>query len=281
VVRFGRQRSDRTTVLWLLDRAGRPLGVVKASSTAPSHAALEREFAALVRSSVRDIAGLEIPEPIAYFRWRQMDLLVLDALVSSERQAETTAPVSQMLAFARAGGETGEMREAPLSMTGWARRLTADISTLRRPSERAWIEAAFDQLLADAGHVIVKEGQWHGDWVPWNMTRRADRVLLWDWEHYSPTALAGFDHLHFAAQDMRIRVGTSAEAEHEWMERASQALRESWNQDADQRRATLRAYLIEVNVRYVRDRDQGMEPMLPRRGWGQSLIQRMADDSSS
>jgi len=272
-IRFGRQRFDRTTVLWLLDRAGAPLGVVKTSSTETSHASLEREFAAIVRRSVREVAGLEVPEPLAYFQWRTLNLLVLDALVSDERQAQTTAPVAQMLAFA---GANGGLRETPLSRTAWARRLVVDISELRRPDEQQWLRTAFQQLLADCGHVVVEEGQWHGDWVPWNMTWRAGHVLLWDWEHYSAAALAGFDHLHFDAQDIRNQVGTSPAAQRRWVERATAALGGPWQQDPDQQRATLRAYLIEINVRYVRDRDQGLEPMVPRRGWGQPLIDELA-----
>ena len=130
-----------------------------------------------------------------------------------------------------------------------------------------------DDLLAVLGDTVVRTGAWHGDWVSWNQSCDDEGVLLWDWEHYTTSALAGFDHVHFLAQERRARA-TDVRAEDAWLTEADAALADAWGLDAGQRLAVLRGYLLEVNLRFVRDSQH--EDGAARVGWARGLVERLA-----
>ena len=57
---------------------------------------------------------------------------------------------------------------------------------------------------------------------------------------------------------------------------ADAALRDDWGLAAGQRAAVLRGYLLEVNLRFVRDR-QLQDAAPARSGWARGLVERLAD----
>jgi hypothetical protein len=107
------------------------------------------------------------------------------------------------------------------------------------------------------------------------MARRGGDVLLWDWEHFSLEVPLGFDAAHYLAQDIRLEIGTDAGAEDRWLAEASQELARHWELDEAQIEAVLRLYLIEVNVRYLQDREDDPLGTPPRAGWSCDLIRRL------
>ena len=105
-------------------------------------------------------------------------------------------PVQEMKALADKGPRSAlTLRETPA-----VARLQRHLASLGDPAQRAWMTAALADLLAELGDVAVPRGAWHGDWVPWNMARQGEKVLLWDWEHFHMQGLYGWDHLHYLAQ---------------------------------------------------------------------------------
>lgn len=273
VVRLGRPRPNRTLVVWALGADGPPLAIAKVSRGEVARQAMEGEYATLVTSPARGVPDLVAPRVLGYVHWHDNDVLVISALVSPGAGPSHEPPVPQMKALARSVG----VADLPLRDTPFLHRLARDIDGLGPVGDRAWLRHALEVLLRDLGSTVVRTGAWHGDWVSWNQALDGERVLLWDWEHYAESALAGFDHAHFLAQELRAR-GTGARAEDAWLAQADAALDHEWGFGPDQRLAVLRGYLIEVNLRYVRDRRH--EDDAPARvGWARGLVERLAGTS--
>ena len=69
-----------------------------------------------------------------------------------------------------------------------------------------WVTA----LTESAAARTVPMGPSHGDWVPWNIARRANGSLfVWDWEHARLSAPVGFDLLHHTFQVAYLLKGRS------------------------------------------------------------------------
>ncbi len=286
VVRLGRRRFNRAVLLQTLDPDGRTTAFVKLASSGPGRTALEKEYVALAAMSTRNVPGLRAPRPLAYLRWRETDLLVLESLLSSDAtRSSDSVPVAQMRALVEppVGSVTRESRtdaETPLADTPLVARLREQVDQLREPADRSWLASALDAMLDRLGDVGVATGAWHGDWVSWNMSWNGDEVLLWDWEHHDDTGLRGFDHVHYLAQDMRMRLGTTVEVEDRWLREARRALEEAWGLHARQQEAVIRAYLLEVNLRFVREREGDPRGVAARQGWARGLLERLDADST-
>ena len=273
VVRLGRRRFNRALVLLPFGPDGDLLGVVKVvRGDRGAFRALRQEHDSLVRANERRVPGLRVPAPLAYVETDTLSFFAMSPLTSREVSRPRPVPVRQMLALA----DLGSGPSLPLRETAAATRLGRRVAALEDPGQRAWTAAALDALLDELGDVEVPQGAWHGDWVSWNMTREGDEVLLWDWEHFDLEALRGWDHLHYLAQDLRVRVGTSPHAEDAWVAEADQALAEDWKQEDRQRAAVLRAYLLEINLRYLHDRQGDPLGTPERAGWSRELLKRLS-----
>lgn len=270
VVRLGRPRPNRTLVVWAFAHDGRPVAIAKLSTGEVARRALETEYVVLAGAPAQGIAGLVAPEVLGYVRWHHSDVLVISPLVSESTRPSHEPPVAQMKALAA----SVEVRDERLRETAFSARLGAEIEALVSRTDRTWLRRGLQELLRDLGDTVVRTGAWHGDWVSWNMSSDGDSTSLWDWEHYATSVLAGFDHVHFLAQEQRGR-GTDATSEDAWLARADVVLGRDWGLGADQRRAVLRAYLLEVNVRFVRDRQHDASSAVARDGWARQLLERL------
>ena len=276
VVRLGRRRYNRALVLLPFDRDGRLLGVVKIARGETARRVLRQEHDALVRANDHAVPGLQVPAPLAHVETGDLGYFVMSPLTSDEVGRPRPVPVRQMLALADVG--RGPWR--PMRSTRAAERLRCRVAALRDPAHRDWTGAALDALLEELGDVEVPQGAWHGDWVPWNMAREGDEIQLWDWEHFDREALRGWDHVHYLAQDLRTRSGTTRAVEDAWLAEAEQALAEDWGLEAPQRRAVLRSYLLEINLRYLHDRQEDPLGTPARAGWARGLVERLAAPAS-
>ena len=271
VVRLGRRRFNRALVLLPFGPRGQLLAVVKVARGEAARRVLETEHESLVRANEHSVPGLRIPAPLAYLETETLSYLAMSPLTSREVSRPRPVPVQQMLALADVAGRPVQA----LRDTGVVQRLRRKVAALEDPSQRAWTGAALEELLAELGDVEVPAGAWHGDWVPWNMARQDHEVLLWDWEHFEPEALRGWDHVHYLAQDLRTLSGTTPAVEDAWLAEAHQVLAEDWQLEAAQRWAVLRAYLLEINLRYLHDRQEGPSGTPDRDGWARELVERL------
>jgi hypothetical protein len=272
VVRLGRRRWNRSVVLRPLDPTGDTLAFVKSAFGAAGVMSLRRE-----RENLRRVATLapplvEWPEVMHHGSWRDLELLALSPLFgddSSRRRAHAPSDAMRALALA---AEEGPM---PLADTGLSQRLVDGARQLSESAQRGQLAVGLDVTLARLGQVKVPVGCWHGDWAPWNMTSHGGRVLLWDWEHFSDGVPLGFDGIHYRAQQLRMFKGTDPRVEDRWVREATEWLLNTFQLAMPQIRAVVLSYLLEVNLRYLREREHDPRGTPPRQGWGLPLIGRL------
>jgi hypothetical protein len=269
-VRLGRPRYNRPWVLLPTTRAGKVAAYVKVAD-GDARRPLEREYHNLARIEAADIPGLHAPAPLAYWSSGPLDLLAMEPLLTPRRQAPRPVPVELMRRLAGVAG----VQEAPLSKAEHVLGMRRRAAQLEEWSSHGWVASALGRVCTALGDVELPLGTWHGDWVPWNMARGADEVLMWDWEHMETGVPWGWDHVHYLAQDIRVRVGVDEVAESAWLREASSALVHDWGLDARQSRAVILLYLIEINLRYIADRVQDPRGVGERSGWSRPLIESL------
>ena len=271
VVRLGRPRHGRAVVLHALDSTGESLAFVKCA-WGDRVLDLRHERDNLATIAAEPIPGIRAPSVLDFVERDGFGALILEALTPRSLPADLDGvPIEAMNCLAARDG----WQECSLGQTPVILRLRVGIAAIRAPHDRVWLQREFDRLVSSLGNVSTKTGSWHGDWVPWNMAREANAVLLWDWEHSEDGVLPGFDHLHYLAQDLRLRVGTTPEVEDAWLKSAQTALATNWDLCGEEAEAAIRTYLLVVNLRYVADREGSPEASASRAGWSRQLLERL------
>jgi hypothetical protein len=274
VVRLGRPRHGRAVILNALDTRGRSVAFAKCA-WGVRVADLEQERDNLAAVAHDQIPGVRAPEVLAFVRLEDSAALVLEALTpKSPATGESGLPVEAMKALAGCRG----WQRTSVSDSEVVKRLRDGIAAVRDEQARSWLQSELDRMVSELGDVETRAGSWHGDWVPWNMARDGTTILLWDWEHHEPGVPPGFDHLHYLAQELRLRVGTSPDVEDSWLDAARAALAQHWDERGAAAEAAVRAYLLVVNLRYVADREGDPEGSSERSGWTRELLQRLGDE---
>ena len=269
VIKLGRPRHGRTVVLQALDRDGRSLAFAKCGRD-EAIGALRTERDNLHQLAERPVPGVTSPPVLGWAEYDGAAVLALGPLVPDRPAAATGAPVAAMLALS---GRNGRRDPVPLGETPLLRRLRQCADALAAAVPDAGWLAEHAALLADQYSAqLVTVGSWHGDWVPWNMARDGEQVLLWDWEHLEGDVLAGFDHLHYLAQTHRMREGIGPDAEDAWLAASRTAMASDWAMTETETEVAIAAYLLLVNERYVADRVGAPPPTADRAGWSRDLL---------
>jgi hypothetical protein len=269
-VRLGRPRYNRPWVLLPTTASGEVVAFVKVAE-GQARKPLEREYRNLATIEAADIPGLHAPTPLAYWTSGPLDLLAMEPLVTSQRQAPRPVPVGLMRSLAGLDG----VQRAPIRSLAHVANMRERAAQVEEWSRQGWLASALARVCTELGDVELPLGVWHGDWVPWNMAPGDGELLMWDWEHMEAGVPCGWDHVHYLAQDARFRVGVDEVAENGWVREAFGALQLDWGLDARQSRAVLLLYLIEVNLRYIADRAQDPRGVRERSGWSRPLIESL------
>ena len=270
VVWLGRYRPGRAVVVNSFGADGGSLAYAKCA-WGEFRGRIRQEHDTLVDVALRPVAGIRAPRVLAFEEHDDHTLLVLEALDDARRSTGAPAPpVAAMRALAERHG----WQETTVAASPVVHTLRQDITALAEPAAREWLRAELERLVTDLGHVRTRSGAWHGDWVAWNMIDDPSGLRLWDWEHYHHGVPAGWDHLHYLAQELRRTTGTSAAVEDRWLSEARQVLKADWQVDGDEAEAAIRGYLLWINVRYVADRE-GEPQAAVRRGWSRELLGRL------
>lgn len=270
VVRLGRPRHGRGLVLQVLGPRGRTIAFAKCAFDGRV-ATLARERDTLVDLADSPSPGVRAPRVLGFVRDERSAVLVLEPLAPSRPGHAPGVPVPAMRVLAtRAGVTCSLLADVPA-----VARLREGVAGLADSATRTWLAAELEQLLAERGGTKLEVGAWHGDWVAWNMARDDRTILLWDWEHFETGVPLGLDHVHHLAQELRLRVGTGQQAETRWLVAARHALAQEWALTDDAIEATLRTYLLMINLRFVADRDGDPDGPVERRGWSRELLARL------
>lgn len=268
-IRLGSWSHARSIVVRVLDRDGTTVAFGKVGIDAHGLASVRAEGRNLEHVAGLGLRLVEHSEVIARRAWNGLDVLLVTPLVPGPGAADPAAlPVDAMLELARSGGP----RTAPLTDSAWWTSVVARLDEVADPQLHEELAARARTLAAAARPVPL--GPWHGDWTAWNMAWSGSRVLLWDWEHFAEDVPVGFDLVHHLAQGLRVSSGTAPGAEAEWRAAAQDVLERHVGLDAPARDLVLAAYLLEVNLRYVLDRQGTTQAGTPRAGWGLDLLGR-------
>jgi hypothetical protein len=178
--------------LQLFDDRGRPYGYAKVGWNDGTRAMARAEAAALSRKPRAAAAMPAMPRLMRAIEWQDRAVTVVEPMprgVRSLRRPDVPR-LAAMLAVAR----NGRGRTHPKALAG-----SAYLSSL---GERATdpVRAALDALVLRHGATEVEFGDWHGDWVPWNLGTVGGALVAWDWENRGSDVPVGFDLAHQAFQ---------------------------------------------------------------------------------
>ena len=174
--------------LQLFDGAGRPRGYAKIGWNEGTRAMVRAEAAALAARppAAGDLPGT--PRLLLHIRRHDREVAVIEPMPRTVRRIRRPdlPRTAVLLAVARRGGPASAPQ--PVSQFLAGRRSAPEI------------HPAIDALRARDGELLVEFGDWHGDWVPWNMARHGGELLVWDWENSGSGVPVGFDLAHQAFQ---------------------------------------------------------------------------------
>ena len=219
---LGTARANRKPVLQVFDARGRSLAFVKVGDTELTESLVRAEAASLGRLAEVDLPStLEVPSLLHFGVWEGAVLLAMTSLETTPWQRprrQFTVPGAEMSrlhdAFVdRAPGPLEEM-----ALWGSMARALESLSAL---PERERLGEALDALAALAADRPLLAGAWHGDWTPWNMSRRRGRLQLWDWERLETGVPPGLDACHYGVNAVCRRDGLSVESVRRGLELAA------------------------------------------------------------
>ncbi|MCH1867537.1 hypothetical protein [Nocardioides sp. CFH 31398] len=270
-VRLGSWQHARTVVLRALAPDSSTLAFGKLGIDPAGRAAVRAETDALERVGGLGLRLVVHSTVLHRGTWRGHELLLVSPLLADDGGTgggDAGRPVDAMRELAAAPGS----RTAPLADSGWWARTTRRLADVDDPTLRAELGSHLQAVGRAAGTAPLGLGPCHGDWTAWNMVRDGERVLLWDWEHYGEDVPVGFDAVHFLAQELRVHEGTGDAEERAWLDRAGAALRQDLGLPVAEQDVVLAAYLLDVNLRFVLDRQRTPLAAVARRGWGLPLL---------
>lgn len=200
-VHLGNERANRKPILYLLSPKGELVAVAKVATSPFVRGLLECEEGALHRLESDPLPGVLVPRPLRAGPWRGIELYAQSAL-----PLRSSEPVGARYMALSVAAELGRRHahQCRLTSTPWWAELRRRADSAPRHSDRALLGRLAEQGESLHGDADVGFGMLHGDFSPWNVARRGDSVLLWDWERFEAAGPAGLDGLHYALYLARV-----------------------------------------------------------------------------
>ena len=258
-VLLGPPRANAKPVIQLFDREGATVGFAKVGVTTTAADLVRRETSALKLVAARPRRTFQAPYVISADRWRQLPVLIQQALPLAQcGLAPHEPPVAVMAEIA---GLTG------ISVTPIA--TTSVVAALPIPGDWFGLDLAPVHLLrrrlltAD----VCPIGSWHGDFGPWNMATDGSTTQVWDWERFEQQVPVGFDAAHYRTQ-RAVATGQDPLAAWQLVTRDVAQVLTATGQSAQHAAVVAGAYIVSICRRYVCDSIDGPTSALRRRiGW--------------
>ncbi|MFB9238607.1 hypothetical protein ACFFWC_24290 [Plantactinospora siamensis] len=233
--------------LQLFDDRGRPRAYAKIGWNDGTRAMARAEAAALRR--LGRSAGLpDVPRLLCAFDWGELAVTVLEPMPARVRRLRhpDRPRLAAMLAVARRGGAPGRPR--PLAGSAFLAELRRRAGSAH-PDGADRVRRAVTALAERHGGTTIEFGDWHGDWVPWNLGTHRRRLIVWDWENSGPDRPVGFDLAHQGFQTALSMHGAPAARAAERMSEVVDRHGPALGLGPDQRRLVCEAYLLELWLR--------------------------------
>jgi hypothetical protein len=243
---LGTARANRKPVLQAFDADGRSLAFVKIGVTPVTEELVQAEAAGLRRLGEAELPQLfEVPRLLHLGRWEGRSVVAMTSLQTSFRQRpgrQFSVPVEAMDLLHGAFAESPRpLRELPL----WQSMVETQ-SALRSAVPRERLGEALDVLGETDADRPLSVGAWHGDWTPWNMSRRRGRLQLWDWERFETGVPLGLDRCHYGVNAVCRRDGIGLASVMRGLELAGIG-----NDRSTQNHAVGATYLAVIACRYL------------------------------
>jgi hypothetical protein len=193
-VLLGPPRANLKPVLQVFAPDGTVLAFAKVATTAVTAPLLSTEAEALRQLALRPVPGVRTPALLDHGCWRDLQVLVQEALPSAQSGRQPTVlPAKELAAVAASGGLRrtaldGSAFWDEVSDVGSSRWHGLDVSPMGRLRDAVPPGAA------------LAFGAWHGDFGPWNAAWGDGELEVWDWERFDPDVPAGLDAAHWRAQ---------------------------------------------------------------------------------
>lgn len=253
-VALGPPRANRKPVLQVMDPAGRTVAFAKLAVDDLTDDLVQAEGAALADLADTPTRVVEVPRLLHRGSWRGRALLVQTALPVDGARTPLT-PARLVAAVADVAG-MGRQDGTPLASSEFWATLTDRIARLPAGHQATRLDHLVRRIGERAGGVALSSGAAHGDWAPWNMACRDDRLMVWDWERFRRAVPVGFDLLHHALQtDLVVRAAPAAQAAQATVREAAQRLR-PLGVPARPALVTALLYGADLATRYVADRQE-------------------------
>ena len=270
---LGNRRANQKPILHVLTPAGRTRAFVKVGDNDMARTLVRGEAEALRRVAALPLRKITPPKVLGLTSWAGLDLLVLSPLATTAQRsvAKERVPYGAIAELATAGGvTTGELA----SSDHWG-RTRASVAAIADPEIATLLNSVIEGLERRHGRTTFRYGCWHGDFAPWNLQWRGDRVALWDWERFASGVPLGFDALHYrqALDSARLR---DANAATRALARHARADLERVGVPAELAGPTVTLYLLELCSRFLLDaQEETGEPLRARARW---LLDFLASD---
>jgi len=243
---LGTARANRKPVLQAFDARGRSLAFVKIGVNPVTDELVQAEAAGLRRLGEAELPQLfEVPRLLHLGRWEGSSVVAMTSLQTSFRQRPSrqyAVPVEAMTLLHGAFAESPRpLRELPV----W-QSMRETQAALRSALPRERLGEALDVLRETDAERPVPVEAWHGDWPPWNMTRRRGRLQLWDWERFETGVPLGLDRCHYAVNAVCRRDGVGLASVMRGLELAGIG-----NDRSSENHAVGATYLAAITCRYL------------------------------
>ena len=259
---IGAARANRKPVLQLLTPAGETVGFAKIGINPLTADLVRNEYAALMRLGETALAdsgltepgpaSLRIPSVLSFSRWNGLEVLILSALPVWSRRTRLPAGrlAAAMVGLARSAGTSAETFAA----SGYLRRLNGRLERAGEGATQRALSRLIARLADAAGSTSLTFGCWHGDLTPWNLASTRAGLLVWDWERFASGVPLGFDALHYWLQARVVRPAADPTLAAIRCAASAARLLEPFDVGPTQASLTALAYLAELSVRYLVDR---------------------------
>lgn len=251
-IHLGPPRANRKPIVQAMSTTGRTLAFAKVGVNSLTRELVRGEGTTLAALAKVTLTQLEIPSVLHAGRWGDSELLVLSPVPTTSRTAAGAGVLQRaMVELCR----VYEQQRRPLSASDYWQGVRSRVEKLSG-AQADDLSSAVRRLASTCGQVDVELGAWHGDWTPWNMSARRDRVVVWDWERFRAGVPAGFDALHYTLQSDIRRGGTAPREALRGLAAQSDELLEPFGVRRGGAALVTALYLIEIGSRYLEDDQQ-------------------------
>lgn len=259
IVGIGTRRANRKPVILVTDRSGGRLFYLKVGHNAVTARLVDGEMQNLRIVERGDLGAVSAPSVLDFHTWSGMHLLAISCLPTSARDRSSgRAPLAQMQDVARGFAEASGLQERTDLLEDLDTTIAGLSGRESGTSERlSCIRQKAGEWLSDDPVRFA----WHGDWTPWNMSRAAGRVQLWDWERFEVGVPFGLDAVHYYVNLRTVSRGFTTQAVQRGLAEATDALGYTGG-SADELQL---AYLVKMVTRYAASlAEEGGEVIRPK-----------------